>query len=112
MFYRTRDDPTGCEPRMLFNMVEFLMHDKNNSGTIDLDECVTLLYQRYGKEAVDERVREMFRGDDNEKNIAYSKFVEIQKRCRSGARRDPSLRPAAFDPLLLPAARCWFGPRA
>ena len=49
MFYRTRDDPSGCEPRMLFNMVEFLMHDKNNSGTIDLDERVTLLYQRYGR---------------------------------------------------------------
>ena len=35
----------------------------------------------------------MFRGDDNEKNIAYSKFVEIQKRCRSG--RGSGLKPGA-----------------
>ena len=46
MFYRIRDDTTGCEPRKLFNMVEFLMHDKNYTGSIDLDECVTLLYAR------------------------------------------------------------------
>merc|ERR1719502_1315378 len=38
MFYRIRDDQTGCEPRKLFNVVEFLMHDKNISGSIDLDE--------------------------------------------------------------------------
>ena len=72
MFYRIRDDTTGAEPRKLFNgaparagwaharlcdspggvrvaVVEFLMHDKNYNGSIDLDECVTLLYQRYGK---------------------------------------------------------------
>ena len=100
MFYRIRDDTTGCEPRKLFNgappavalglpwhgpavalglpwhgweagvwagralsgrrgdrrsrrracaVVEFLMHDKNYNGSIDLDECVTLLYARFGK---------------------------------------------------------------
>merc|ERR1712216_115666 len=32
MFYRTRDDPSGCEPRKLFNLVDFLMLDKNHSG--------------------------------------------------------------------------------
>lgn len=80
MFYRIRDDQTGCEPRKLFNVVEFLMHDKNFNGSIDLDECVTLLYQRYGKEAVDERVKEMFGDADTEKNISFSKFVAIQKR--------------------------------
>ena len=30
-------------------VVEFLMHDKNYNGSIDLDECVTLLYARFGK---------------------------------------------------------------
>lgn len=54
MFYRTRDDPTLCEPRRLFNIVDFLMLDKNHTGTVDLDEGITLLYLRYGKEIVDE----------------------------------------------------------
>ena len=49
MFYRIRDDNTGYEPRKLFNVVEFIMHDKNFSGSIDLDEAVTILYQRFGK---------------------------------------------------------------
>merc|ERR1711865_588730 len=80
MFYRIRDDTTGCEPRKLFNVVEFLMHDKNYNGSIDLDECVTLLYARFGKEVVDKRVREMFGQSDTEKNITFSKFVAIQKR--------------------------------
>jgi hypothetical protein len=30
-------------------VVEFLMHDKNYNGSIDLDECVQLLYARFGK---------------------------------------------------------------
>ena len=34
MFYRVRDDQTGCEPRRLFNVVDFLMLDKNHSGSV------------------------------------------------------------------------------
>lgn len=49
MYYRIQSDQTGYEPRKLFNVVEFLMHDKNFSGSIDVDECVTILYQRLGK---------------------------------------------------------------
>ena len=49
MFYRIRDDASGYEPRKLFNVVEFIMHDKNHNGHIDLDEAITILYQRYGK---------------------------------------------------------------
>lgn len=32
MFYRVRDDQTGCEPRRLFTIVDFLLLDKNHSG--------------------------------------------------------------------------------
>ena len=34
MFYRVRDDQSGCEPRRLFNVVDFLMLDKNHSGAV------------------------------------------------------------------------------
>ena len=38
MFYRVRHDKTGWEPRRLFNVVEFMMHDKvrvrSNSGQL------------------------------------------------------------------------------
>eukprot|EP00966_Prymnesium_polylepis_P171004 3952863-Prymnesium_polylepis.1 len=37
MFNRCRADKTGYEPRQLFNVVEFMMHDKDHGGTIDVD---------------------------------------------------------------------------
>ena len=38
MYYRVRNDDSGCEPRKLFNVVDFLMLDKNHSGSVDMDE--------------------------------------------------------------------------
>jgi hypothetical protein len=58
-YYRVRSDDTGCEPRKLFNLVDFLMLDKNHSGSVDMDECVTLLYTRYGKDQVETNLRAM-----------------------------------------------------
>jgi len=57
------------------------MNDKNFTGSIDLDECCTLLYQRYGKAVVDEVMGEVGQSDAaDEKSVSFSKFVEIQKR--------------------------------
>lgn len=89
-FYRVRDDQTGCEPRKLFNLVDFLMLDKNHSGSVDMDECVTLLWSRYNRELVDENLKAMqaenhpsLRADAaNEKNVNFSFFSEIQHRCK------------------------------
>ena len=90
MFYRTRDDQSNCEPRRLFNLVDFLMLDKNHSGSVDLDECITLLYMRFGKHLVEENLAAMKAEDHaslradaaNEKNVTFSFFAEIQKRCK------------------------------
>jgi len=91
MFYRVRDDATGCEPRKLFNLVDFLMLDKNHSGAVDMDECITLLWQRYGKDLVEEHLTAMKKENNttyfsadfaNEKNVNFSFFSEIQRRCR------------------------------
>merc|ERR1719152_597327 len=90
MFYRVRDDDTGCEPRKLFNVVDFLMLDKNHSGSVDMDECVTLLYSRYGKDQVETNLKAMksenhpsLKGDSaNEKNVNFTFFSEIHRRCK------------------------------
>jgi len=89
MFYRVRDDQTGCEPRKLFNLVDFLMLDKNHSGAVDQDECMTVLWARYGKELVTEHNDAMakenvtFTGDAaNEKNVNFTFFNEINRRCK------------------------------
>lgn len=91
MFSRVRDDaPDGCEPRKLFNLVDFLLLDKNHTGSVDMDECLTLLWGRYGKELVEEKLRQMKAEDHaslrvdaaNEKNVNFSFFLEIQRRCK------------------------------
>jgi len=90
MFYRVRDDQTNCEPRRLFNLVDFLMLDKNHSGSVDMDECITLLYTRYDKQAVEENLAQMKAEDHpslradaaNEKNVNFSFMAEILHRCK------------------------------
>ena len=97
-FYRVRDDQTGCEPRKLFNLVEFIMHDKNFNGSIDLDEAVTILYQRFGKEPVDKAMKEISLDGADAKSMSFSNYVKIQstaqKICRaSGLKADATLVP-------------------
>jgi len=90
MFYRVRDDQSGCEPRWLFNVIDFLMLDKNHSGAVDMDECITLLWSRYDKALVEENMSAMkaenhpsLQADAaNEKNVNFSFFSEIQRRCK------------------------------
>ena len=68
---------TGLEPRKLFNVVEFMMHDKDSSGTIDMDECMEILFRRFGKDQLEERTNEFFK-HDTDGDIAIS-FAEFQK---------------------------------
>ena len=79
MFYRIRDDQSGYEPRKLFNVVEFIMHDKNQIGSIDLDEAITLLYARFGKEPVDKAMSEINTDDGtSEKSMSFTTMTKIQ----------------------------------
>jgi hypothetical protein len=54
MYRRCRNDTTGYEPRRLFNVVEFVMNDKDDSGTVSVEEAMSVLYLRYGKGVLDE----------------------------------------------------------
>jgi len=57
MFQRARDDKkSGWEPKRLYTMVEFMMVDKDGSGTIDVDECMEILYRQFGKHGLEEKV--------------------------------------------------------
>ena len=84
MFYRVRDDQSGYEPRKLFTMVEFIMHDKNHVGSIDLDEAVTILYQRFGKETVETAMKEISSDD------GMLPPVELRTSALAATARDPS----------------------
>ena len=86
MYKRCITDKLGLEPRKLFNLVQFLMYDKEFKGTVTVEETLQILFVRYGRDRLDEEIRAIF-GDDEkdqdgvEKSIRYSEYVEkINKR--------------------------------
>ena len=81
MFYRVRHDKSGWEPRRLFNLVEFMMHDKDQSGSIDMDECMEILFRRFGKEQLEARVNEFMTYDVNsDKEISFTEFLVMDEK--------------------------------
>ena len=77
MYHRCREDKTGYEPRRLFNVVEFVMQDKDNSGKVSLDEAMQIIWDRYGKERFDEQLEELFGTSDlnSGKELSLSEFL-------------------------------------
>ncbi len=43
MYYRCRIDKSGCEPKRLFTLAEFMIYDKDGSGTVNEDECMEMM---------------------------------------------------------------------
>jgi len=97
MFYRVRHDKSGWEPRRLFNVVEFMMHDKDCSGTIDIDECMEILFRRFGKDMLENKVADFMANDeDDNNNISFSEFLSMDRRNDSaGTRKHPGFRLSA-----------------
>ena len=63
MFTRNITDTTGLEPFQLFNVVQFMMYDKDNSGKVTVDETMHMLYARYGEDKLESQMKALF-GDD------------------------------------------------
>jgi len=87
MFYRVRNDKSGWEPRRLFAVVEFMLHDKNQSGSIDMDECMEILFRRFGKDQLESKVGQFFSRDvDGDMDITFSEFISMDSKSRRMAR--------------------------
>jgi calmodulin len=60
MFERNVKDTTGLEPYRLFNVVQFMMYDKDGGGEVSVDETMHMLYSRYGRDRLEEEMRALF----------------------------------------------------
>jgi calmodulin len=80
MYQRCINDKTGLEPRKLFHLVQFLMYDKDFSGTISVEQTLQILFVRYGREMLDDEIRAIFGDEDKgpegqEKRITFTEFL-------------------------------------
>lgn len=84
MYKRCIHDENGLEPRKLFNLVVFLMYDKdenNFTGRVTVEDTLQLLYVRYGRERLDDELEAIFgeiekTDDANEKSITYREYID------------------------------------
>ena len=71
MLERNLQDTTGFEPSDLYNFAQFLMYDRDCSGTINMNECVDLLYARYGRGKLQQQLQLMFGSTNDWRNQAH-----------------------------------------
>merc|ERR1712151_662715 len=86
MYQRCISDSTGLEPRNLFNLVQFMMYDREFTGKISVENTLQILFVRHGRGELDAEIAQIFedqqRGSDGqEAKITFSQFLE-----RSNAR--------------------------
>lgn len=80
MYQRCISDQTGNEPRNLFNLVQFLMYDKEFHGQISVEQTLQIIYVRHGRSNLDEEIKEIFgdqqKGSDGQElKITFSQFL-------------------------------------
>lgn len=81
MFQRNIKDKTGLEPFQLFNVVQFMMYDRDNSGNVSVDETMHMLYARYGKERLEQEMKALFgaqitNGDSGDGSLSFNDYLK------------------------------------
>eukprot|EP00943_MAST-04B_sp_MAST-4B-sp1_P007452 g7452.t1 len=80
MFQRNISDTTGLEPFQLFNVVQFMMYDKDNSGNVTVDETMHMLYARYGKARLEMKMKDLFGEDlktaDGDGELSFEEYLK------------------------------------
>ena len=81
MYKRCISDKDDLEPRQLYNLVTFLMYDKDFKGKVTIEETLQILFVRHGRKNLDEEIKAIFgeeernRETSEEPSITYSEYV-------------------------------------
>ena len=82
MFQRNIKDKTGLEPFQLFNVVQFMMYDRDNSGNVSVDETMHMLYARYGKDRLEQEMKALFgdnlggNGEGGDGSLSFNDYLK------------------------------------
>jgi len=94
MFKRCIQDDTGLEPKNLFNLVQFLMYDKEKKGKITEEDTLELIFVRERSiPKLEEVLRTIFgeeerRMDGQEKEITFAEFLDKRNKTALKMRRE------------------------
>ena len=55
-----KDVPANNEPNTFFHIIEFIMYDSSHKGHIEEDDCMEILYARYGREKLEKELIKIF----------------------------------------------------
>jgi len=80
MFNRNIQDLTGLEPNRLYNLAQYLIYDRNQKGKVSVDGTMEMLYARYGRSKMEEKLKQLFGEDMHETGreggeISFSKYL-------------------------------------
>jgi calmodulin len=77
MYHRCRNDITGTEPRRLFNVAEFVMNDKHETGTVSMENAMQIMYLRFGRNNLDAQLEDIFGTSDlnSGKTLTLTEFL-------------------------------------
>ena len=81
MYKRCISDTSDMEPRQLYNLVTFLMYDKDFRGKVTIEETLQILFVRHGRKNLDEEIKAIFGEEQTNKDtaeepsITYSEYV-------------------------------------
>ena len=67
----------GLEPRGFFNVVQFIMSDREGKGSVSLQEAMQLVYLRYGRAELDGQLEAVFGTSDlnSGKTLSLTEFL-------------------------------------
>ena len=85
MFTRNIKDKSGLEPNRMYNLTQFLIYDHNENGMVSVDETMNMLYTRYGRANMEQKLKQLFGADLKETGleggeISYSKYMDAVER--------------------------------
>jgi len=80
MFERVRSDKAAKEPRLLYNLVEFMTFDKDGSGLIDEEEIRQIFFFHHGLRGaqLDEQMKSFYaHRNESLAEVSYSEYLKI-----------------------------------
>lgn len=78
-YQRNLIDSTGLEPHKLFDLIQFMLYDKDGSGKVTVDETLTMLYKRHGKDKLEGQMKLLFGEDlkteDGDGELSFTEYL-------------------------------------